>query len=161
MKSRLSIIPAIALFFFSSCGALAQTTTATVGVTSSPNPSVIGQQVSFFVQVFGTTPTGTVQLMDGAVNLGAPVTLRCITGPCIISGATLQTSALTIGPHVITAAYSGDNTNTAASGTMTQVVLGAATSGVPGLSTWIASLLVVLIGTVGLKASARLTPRRR
>lgn len=154
MKSRLISLLGTVLFLLSSA-AIAQMTTATVSVSSSPNPSAIGQQVAFFVQVFGSTPTGTVQLTDGAVNLGAPLTLRCVSGPCVISGASLQTSALAIGSHVITATYSGDGNNTAALGTGTHVVLGTAASAVPSLSPWIAALLVGLIGAAGLTALLR------
>ena len=148
MKSNMSRVLATALLF-SSVDAVALPTVTTVSVSSTQNPSVVGQQVSFFVDVFGTTPTGAVQFTDGTIGLGAPVTVRCISGPCVISGAILQTSALAPGTHVITATYSGDNNNTPASGTVTQVVLAAASSSIPMLSPCIATLLVLVIGVAG------------
>src|SRR5204862_2615275 len=52
----------------------------------------------------GPVPTGTVQFRDGATNLGS---LQTVNGS---AQATLSTSALTLGPHSITAVYSGDGT---------------------------------------------------
>ena len=158
MNSLLARFAPIALFFLSTGAATAQITTTTTNVGSSPNPPLAGQSVAFFVQIFGTTTTGTVQMMDGSNNLGAPLTVSCISGPCVISGATLQTSALTVGTHVITAAYSGDGNNAPSSGTVTQVVLGASAVATPSLSTSIAaalSLLVAALGSAALRRAAR------
>jgi uncharacterized repeat protein (TIGR01451 family) len=71
-------------------------------LTSSVNPSVYGQPVTFTATVTGSggTPTGTVTLMDGASTLGAAT----------LSGgqATYSTSALAVATHAITAVYGGD-----------------------------------------------------
>jgi hypothetical protein len=80
--------------------------TSTTAVTSSLNPSVPGQAVTFSATVTGASPTGTVQFKDGAANLGTPVTLAG-------GAASLTTSALTSGSHSITAVYGGDGNNTA------------------------------------------------
>jgi len=78
----------------------------TTGVTSSKNPSVAGQSVTFTVQVTAVdpgagTPGGTVEIRDGATSLDT----LTLDG----SGkATYATSALTVGTHPITAVYSGD-----------------------------------------------------
>ena len=47
----------------------------TTSLTSSLNPSLSGQAVTFTATVTGASPTGTVQFKDGAPNLGTPVTL--------------------------------------------------------------------------------------
>jgi hypothetical protein len=79
----------------------------TTTVTSSSNPSDLGQPVTFTATIAAVppgagTPTGTVQFKDNANNLGAPVTLNA-------NGvAQLTTSSLTTGNHSITADYSGD-----------------------------------------------------
>lgn len=89
----------------------APTTTA---VTSSLNPSNLGQSVTFTATVtssFGT-PTGTVQFKDGGTNLGSAVTLN---GSGV---AQFTTSALTAGSHTITADYSGDGTFLPNTGTL-------------------------------------------
>ena len=83
---------------------LKNTASTSTAVSSSLNPSLLGQSVTFTATVIsaGGTPTGTVQFKDGVNNLGIPVTLNG-------SGqATLTTSSLTAGTHTITAVYSGD-----------------------------------------------------
>ncbi|MCX7841217.1 MAG: Ig-like domain-containing protein, partial [Anaerolineae bacterium] len=93
----------------------AQTSTTTL--TSSHNPSVVGAAVTFTCTVSGSlgTPTGTVEIFDGATSLG--------TRTLNASGqATLTTSALTLGSHLMRCEYSGDATYGVSTGTMTQVV---------------------------------------
>ncbi|HKF21440.1 MAG TPA: Ig-like domain repeat protein [Candidatus Angelobacter sp.] len=79
----------------------------TVTVTSSLNPSIFGQSVTFTAAVSpippgAATPTGTVTFQDGGVanSIG--------TAPLIGGIATFTTSALFVGPHTITTSYSGD-----------------------------------------------------
>ena len=96
---------------------VAKASTSTV-VTSSQNPSTLGQAVTFTAKVTGagTPPTGSVQFKDGATNLGAPVALT--------NGiANLTTAALGGGSHAITAVYPGDSNYTGStSPTLTQTV---------------------------------------
>jgi hypothetical protein len=83
--------------------AFAQTPISIV-VTSSLNPSVFGQTVTFTATVTGASPTGTVQFMDDGSNLGSAVTL--------VGGvASFTTSSLELGPLFITAVYGGDTNN--------------------------------------------------
>ena len=79
----------------------APTTTA---LAASVNAILIGQSVTFTATVTGSSPTGSIQFMDGITNLGGPVALTSGT-------ASLTTSALTVGTHPMTAVYSGDTTN--------------------------------------------------
>jgi VCBS repeat-containing protein len=91
---------------------------ATTSVTSSKNPTVFGQAVTFTATVSATsgTPTGTVTFLDGASSLGT-LTLDS-TG-----AASFTTSALAVGNHAITASYSGDsNFNANSSSPFTQIV---------------------------------------
>jgi hypothetical protein len=84
----------------------------TTGVSSSVNPSDLGQSVTFTATVTSGagTPTGTVQFKDGGVNLGAAQTLNA-------GGvAQLTTSSLTSGTHTITADYGGDTNFLTSSG---------------------------------------------
>jgi hypothetical protein len=73
-------------------------------LTSSLNPSVFGQSVTFTAKVLpasGTgTPTGTVAFTDGSNTV-----TKTLSGGV----ATLTTSALNVGTHSITATYSGDS----------------------------------------------------
>ena len=91
--------------------AKAATTTA---VTSSVNPSSVGQSVTFTATVTSSagTPTGTVQFKDNGVNLGSPVTLN---GSGV---AQLTTATLAAGGHPITADYSGDGNFNTSTGTL-------------------------------------------
>jgi len=79
-------------------------TTATT-LTSSANPSLFGQSVTFTATVAatgggGVAPDGTVTFMDGAAALG--------TAPVNAGVATFNTATLAVGLHPITAVYGGD-----------------------------------------------------
>ncbi len=91
-------------------GALPVTTTTT-SVSSSLNPSSLGDSVTFTATVTGTSPTGTVTFKDGTTILG--------TASLVNGQATFTSSSLSIGTHQITAVYGG-NSNYSAS---TSVVL--------------------------------------
>jgi hypothetical protein len=77
-------------------------------VTSSKNPSTIGENVTFTATVkrkpflAGCTPTGSVTFMDGSTPLGAAVALSG-------GSATFSTPSLSAGHHIIKAVYSGDD----------------------------------------------------
>ena len=97
----------------SGTGTIRVTTTT---LTSSSNPSILGQPVTFTATVGATggTPTGVVTFSDGSTVLGT-VTL---------SGgiASITTSSLAAGAHTITASYGGDPTSAPSSATLTQTV---------------------------------------
>jgi uncharacterized repeat protein (TIGR01451 family) len=80
------------------------TATSTTLLSSSLNPSTLGQSVTFTATVTSTvggTPTGTVTFKDGATSLGsAPVGTS--------AQASFSTTALAAGTHSIAAAYGGD-----------------------------------------------------
>src|SRR5206468_2641287 len=106
---------------------------ATSSLTSSTNPSVFGQAVIFTNTVTAVSPgagtrTGTVQFKVDGTNSGAPVTL---SGN---SAASDSLSSLSVGPHTITAVYSGDgNFNGSTSANFTQTVsAGRVTAGTGG-----------------------------
>jgi len=76
-------------------------------LTSSLNPSVVGQSVTFTATAATTgsfifVPTGTVTFYDGANNIGSGILTNGV--------ATLTTSTLPAGLHQITAAYIGSTT---------------------------------------------------
>ena len=81
---------------------------ATTVVTSSVNPSVHGQSVTFTATVTrssagtGAVPTGTVQFKVDGVNLGGARTLNAA------GVATIATTTLTTATHSVVATYSGD-----------------------------------------------------
>jgi probable HAF family extracellular repeat protein len=83
-------------------------TTTTTAATSSANPSVFGQQVSFTATVTATqsssvTPTGSVTFNDSSTGT--------VLGTVALSSGTaiLNTAGLAVGSHTITASYVGDN----------------------------------------------------
>ena len=75
-----------------------------VSLTSSANPSAIGQSVTFTATVTssggGVAPTGTVTFSDGAAILSTPT----LNGSGV---ATCTTSSLANGMHQVVAVYSG------------------------------------------------------
>ncbi len=84
-------------------------------VTSSVNPSAIGQMVKFTAAISPSTATGSVQFFDGPNTLGT----MSVSG----GAAVLSTSALSAGSHSITASFSGDgNYNASASTPLSQTV---------------------------------------
>jgi hypothetical protein len=90
----------------------------TIALTSSLNPSLVGNNVAFTAQVTSasTTLTGTVVFNDGATQL-------CSVTISATGGATCSSTALTLGSHNITANYSGDDNDAAANSTvLVQVV---------------------------------------
>src|SRR5438309_1777811 len=96
---------------------------SSTSLTSSPNPSTVGQTVTLSSTVSAVAPatgvpTGTVTFRDGATSLGV-VTL-------VNGSASLSISTLAAGSHSLTAVYSGDASFAAStSATVTQIVNGA------------------------------------
>src|SRR5436309_2995875 len=79
----------------------------TTSLSSTPNPSVIGQAVTLTATVSPVppavgTPTGTVTFNDGTTSLGV-VTL-------VNGSASLTVSTFAVGSHSLTAVYSGSAT---------------------------------------------------
>jgi hypothetical protein len=72
-------------------------------LTSSLNPSLIGEPVNLTATVSGSggTPTGSVTFMDGSTTIVSGVALSGGT-------ATYQDPSLSAGTHSLTAVYSGD-----------------------------------------------------
>ncbi len=95
----------------------------TTGITSSVNPSVFGQAVTFDATVAVTnpgagTPTGTVSFFDGATLLSTQPLAGVVGG----GTASFTTSSLTVGTHAVTATFSGDGSFDTSSGNLTQGV---------------------------------------
>jgi hypothetical protein len=90
--------------------------TPRVAVTSSANPSYIGENVTLTATISGLfgAPSGSVVFSDGSTALG--------TVPVSNGAASYKGSFSTAGSHTITAAYSRDTSNLTASGTLTQTV---------------------------------------
>jgi hypothetical protein len=87
-----------------SAGAFAGATVTSV--TSSAQPSIVGQSVTFTAVVSGingsVTPTGAVEFFDGATDLGHGTALSG-SGAAVTS--IFSTSALSLGGHSIRAVY--------------------------------------------------------
>jgi hypothetical protein len=85
--------------------------------TSSANPSVVGQLVTFTATVasqFGGTVTGMVEFKDGTAILGK----KKLAGGV----AALSTSSLSAGSHSITFNYLGNSQLQSSSGSLAQQV---------------------------------------
>jgi hypothetical protein len=95
--------------------------TTTTTVTSSLNPSFVGQSVTFTATVSPSAATGTVTFKAGQTVLG--------TGSLSSGQATFSTSSLSAGSFNIVAVYSGDTQfASSTSGPVTQIVNKAATT---------------------------------
>ena len=128
--------------FSESSGNLGQTVNpapTSTTVTSSVNPSILGQSVTFTARVANTagtgistaTPSGSVQFMDGASLLGTPQPLSGL------GTATLAANALTAGSHSITGVYTNvdGNFKGSTSAGFTQVVQDFAITATPSAQT--------------------------
>src|SRR5439155_400115 len=99
-------------------------------ISSSVNPSVFGQSVTFTATVSASAPGagtrgGTVTFYDGLTSLGTG-TLAVVNG---LDQATFSTAALSVASHTITASYGGDgNFTTSTSSAVSQTVNKAASS---------------------------------
>jgi sugar lactone lactonase YvrE len=80
-----------------------QLTPTVTSLSSSANPSTLGQSLTFTATAAGGSPapTGAIQFLDGATVLGSSTVGTDGT-------TTLTTTALTFGTHSITANYGGD-----------------------------------------------------
>ena len=99
------------------CASPATSSATTASVTSSVNPAMAGQAVTFTgtVASSGGSPTGTVTFLDGTTKLG--------TSTLASGAATFQTSSLTAGTHSITVSYAASSTFKAStSSALTQTV---------------------------------------
>ncbi len=96
----------------------ASISTTTV-VSSSANPSVFGQTVTFTATVTAVsgTPTGTVQFMANSSVISGCSAVALSSGQ-----ATCTTSALSLGSNSIVATYSGGSGFSGSSGSLTQTV---------------------------------------
>jgi hypothetical protein len=84
-------------------------------LTSSLNPAISGQTVTFTAAVSPASATGTVQFLDGSALLG---TVSLSGG-----SAAFSTSSLAVGSHSITAVYGGDGNDIgSASAALTETV---------------------------------------
>ena len=99
--------------------ALTVENSSATAVTSTPDPSLFGQTVTFTVQVTsgagGAIPTGTVTLFD--TYQGVKNTLAAALPLNAAGTATYTTATLAIGTHSITASYGGDTTHAASTST--------------------------------------------
>jgi hypothetical protein len=99
----------------------------TTGLTSSQNPAPLGTNLTFTatvnaVQAGAGTLTGTVQFLDGVTPI-----VGCTAVAVAAGQAQCMTTALTVGSHTISAAYSGDTNFNISTGNLTgnpQVITG-------------------------------------
>jgi uncharacterized repeat protein (TIGR03803 family) len=92
----------------------------TTVVTSTPNPSEVGQLVTLTATVSPSgppAPTGTVSFTSNAVAISG-----CTAVPLTSLTAVCTTSTLAVGTDAIVATYSGDSNYSGSSGTLSQLV---------------------------------------
>ena len=125
----------------------------TTTLSSTPNPSVVGQSVTLIAAVSGQNPTGTMNFFDG---LNPAV--GCASVPLVGRTATCVTSALTSGSHSTTASYSGDVNNVpSVSNIVTQAVsaVPSVVAVIPTLNPLLLLMLGVLVGLIALTVLLR------
>ena len=88
-----------------------------IALASSANPSTFGQSVSLTADISPAVASGTVTFQGAGIGIG--------TATISNGKATLTTSTLTVGSHVLTAVYTGDaNLAGSTSSALSQVVIG-------------------------------------
>jgi hypothetical protein len=118
--------PAISPVFVQAVGASGwRNRTTSMSLSSSANPSAIGEAVTFTATVTGSSssrPSGRILFMvDGAVA-GDPAGVPVATVSATAARATLSVSGLAHGRHRVTAIYLGDSTYRGSAGAVTQTV---------------------------------------
>ena len=88
--------------------------TPTTVVSSSENPSTLGDTVTFTATVSPSTATGNVQFVIDGMDAGSPVTISGGT-------ATYATSGLAVGAHTVEADSLGDANDLPSSGVLSPV----------------------------------------
>lgn len=84
-------------------------------VTSSQNPSSLGDDVTFTAAVTGGSPTGTVTFSVDGSDVASNV-------PLVSGQASFTTNSLAAGSRAVVATYSGDIIHATSSGSLTQTV---------------------------------------
>jgi len=98
----------LALAFAFAGGSSWAITTPSVTLSSSLNPSGPSQSTTLTVVVTGTQPTGSIAYYDGANQIASSV----LNPPTDTTATTRYNLNLTkVGPHTLTAVYSGDGGN--------------------------------------------------
>ena len=89
----------------------------TITLTAAPNPVFLLNPVTLTATLLypTATPTGTVQFLDGSSPLGTGLLNGGVTA--------IAVSTLSVGPHSITAVYSGDNTYAAVTSSIVIVIV--------------------------------------
>ena len=112
------------------CGGSGSPKDTLLAISSSNIKAASGSSVTLTATLSALTsnPTGTITFYDGASALSSPVAVTNNT-------ATLQTSTLAVGAHIVTAAYSGDSQNAKSTSiAITQVITGTTTIAVNATS---------------------------
>jgi hypothetical protein len=96
------------------------TVPTTVAISSSANPTVFGEMVTFTATVTtsapaGSTPTGTVQFVIDGKNVGSPLGVNASDG---VITASLSIASLIVGTHTVAVNYSGDASFAASEGAL-------------------------------------------
>jgi len=98
-------------------------TSTTTTVTSSGNPSIVGDSVTFTATIApasGTVvPAGTVQFKVGGSTLGSPVAVTAAGGGTYNGAASsIATTTLPVGAHVVTAEFTATGIFSSSTGTL-------------------------------------------
>ncbi|MGO9111521.1 MAG: beta strand repeat-containing protein, partial [Thermoguttaceae bacterium] len=99
----------------------ASTCTPTVTASSSANPAVVGQPVTFTATVSGNLTGGTVTFFDGANSLGPAENVT--NGSATLPPAQQNQNVLFVGSNAITAQYSGNGSDLASTSQPLQVLV--------------------------------------
>ncbi len=96
---------------------------STTSLSSTTNPSVSAQSVTFVATVAGRSPTGTVTFLDQGIFV-------CDSVKVVSSIASCTTTTLSVGTHSVSATYSGDADNLPSASTAVAQVVQASVNGI-------------------------------
>jgi uncharacterized protein (DUF1800 family) len=124
-------------------------------LVSSANPAASGASVTFTATVTGTSPTGSVNFMDGAGSISGCAVVNLAAGSGNSRTAACTTTTLTVATHGIAAKYSGDAANlTSTSNTISETITGTPPALVPKVVFTLSNTLIVAPQTVTITATA-------
>jgi hypothetical protein len=117
--------PSVSPAFVQAVGATGwKNRTTTMSLTSSGNPALIGDTITFTATVSGSygAPTGSMLFMVDGVVVGDPAGVSVTTVSSTAARAALSVSGLARGRHKVSAIYLGSSNYKGSAGALTQTV---------------------------------------
>src|SRR5215831_6498129 len=130
------VVPLLAMAAPAEAATAAGVTASVTDVTSTANPLVAGQPVSFHAFVDPADGGGTVTFTSNGVTIPGCASLPFLSGGAADWETTCTTSSLPAGSYTVTATYSGDAAFACSAGSTTETVMGTTSTSLTASPAW-------------------------